>query len=262
MRLRQRAIRSAPSERGRRRPLHDLHQAFNARAYAFGLWARLLRRKATDKRAIDRYLARHAVRRLQLGTGPNVLSGWLNTDIAPDTYPELRERIVFLDATRPFPLGDMTIDYIFSEHQLEHISEAGARSMFSESFRVLRPGGRIRIATPDLSALLQLHAEKPDPLAEHYLEFMTGRFIPKARGNPACQVINHMFYAHGHRFIYDFETLSALVADVGFVGIVRCKPGESRDPVLGGLEAHGRAIGDEDVNRFETMVLEATLPPS
>jgi predicted SAM-dependent methyltransferase len=214
-----------------------------------------------DPRRVRRYLGAHPVRKLQLGTGPNPLAGWLNTDLRPDLYREHRGKIVFLDATKSFPFDDMTFDYVFSEHQIEHISQRDASAMARECFRVLCPGGRIRIATPDLAAILRLYANPLDGRQLHYIEFMMTRFLPDAQyGNPSCHVINLMFKGFGHRFIYDDQTLSALLSEAGFVEIVKFEPGESGDPALRGLEAHGRAIGDEDVNRLETMVIEGTRP--
>jgi predicted SAM-dependent methyltransferase len=225
-----------------------------------GVLVRSVRRRFTDRRAIALYLQVHTVRGLQIGTGPNPIAGWLNTDRYPDTYPELRDQIVLLDATKRFPLADMSLDYVISEHQVEHISEGEVAYMLRECFRVLRAGGRLRIATPDLSAVVKLHEADLDDLGRHYLKFMTDRFIADASGNPSCHVINHMFYAHGHRFIYDFETLSARLVEAGFEDVVRHEPGASDVPALRGLEAHGRAVGDESVNRYETMVLEAVRP--
>lgn len=222
---------------------------------------RSLRRRASDRREIVRYLDTHSVRKLQLGTGPNPLPGWLNSDLFPDIYPEHRDEIVLLDGSKPFPLGDATFDFIFSEHQIEHMSRTDAVSMVRECFRVLCPGGRMRIATPDFASIIELYN---DPLTEperHYVDWVMKRFWPDARsGNPRCYVINKMFTAHGHRFIYDQETLTAMLTDAGFVGLVRCSPGESGSAALRGLESHGRALGDEEVNRFETMVLEAMRP--
>jgi predicted SAM-dependent methyltransferase len=151
----------------------------------------------------------------------------------------------------------MTFDYIFSEHQIEHISEADATAMLQECFRILRPGGRIRIATPDLAAILGLYDNPLHEIERRYIAWVMEKFWPNIRsGNQRCYVINHMFKAHKHRFIYDYDTLSAMLADAGFVEIVRAQPGESDDPVLRGVEAHGRTIG-EDINRFETVVAEA-----
>lgn len=100
---------------------------------------------------IRSYLASHPVRRLQIGTGPMHLDGWLNVDVVP-----VDARTVYMDATRPFPLPDGVFDGVFSEHMIEHVSLDQARSVVREAFRVMRPGGRIRIATPHLGRLLDL----------------------------------------------------------------------------------------------------------
>jgi hypothetical protein len=75
-----------------------------------------------------------------------------------------------------------------------------------------------------------------------------------------CHVINQMFNSWEHRFIYDAETLTAMLVDAGFVDIIRHAPGASDDSVFRGLESHGKALNDEDVNLFETLVLECTKP--
>jgi len=220
-----------------------------------------MRRKALDPYRIRRYVEAHAVRKLQIGAGPNPLPGWLNTDLLPDTYPEHRDEIVRLDASRSFPFDDMSFDYVFSEHQIEHIPEPAAHTMVGECFRVLRPGGRIRIATPDLAAIVGLYDDPLDELEQHYVDWVMARFRPDVRsGNRRCHVINHMFKDHKHQFIYDYETLVALLSHAGFVEAVRWNPGESNDPALRGIEIHGQAIGDERVNSFETIAVEAVRP--
>jgi predicted SAM-dependent methyltransferase len=206
---------------------------------------------------VRRYLATHGVRKLQIGTGPNLLAGWLNTDL--DIDPRHRDAIVFLDATRPFAFEDMTFDYVFSEHQIEHLPEADAAAMVRECFRVLRPGGRMRVATPDLARIVGLFHGPLDDLQRHYMNWVLTTLRPDVRASDSrCHVINQMFGAYGHRFIYDQRTLTQLLADAGFGDIVRWEPGDSDDPALRGVESHGRALGDEDVNRFETLVLEGT----
>jgi predicted SAM-dependent methyltransferase len=224
---------------------------------------RRVKRLFADPRRVHAYLATHDVRKLQIGTGAQPLSGWLNTDLLPDTYPQHRNTIVLLDATRHLPFEDETFDYILSEHQIEHISEPAARLMLRECFRVLRPGGRIRVATPDLEAIVGLLRNPLGNDERHYVDWIMERFRPDTHlGNRRCHVINHMFKDHQHQFIYDFETLAALLADAGFADIQRKPPGESDDPELRGVEGHGRTIDDERVNTFETFVAEAVRPAS
>jgi len=195
-------------------------------------------------------------RRLQLGAGINVLHGWLNTDLEPGSGA-----VGLLDATKPFPFEDQVLDYVFSEHHLEHLTHPEGAFTLRECHRVLKPGGRIRIATPDLGVLLGLYGGTPSATQARYLSFISDRFIPEGdRDNPVF-VINNAFSEWGHRFLYDRRTLRDLLLRVGYVDLAFWTPGRSADPQLRGLERHGAYIGDEEINRFETMVVEATRPP-
>jgi ubiquinone/menaquinone biosynthesis C-methylase UbiE len=60
----------------------------------------------------------------------------------------MRDAII-VDVTRRSPFVDNTFDFIYSEHMIEHIPYVGGRAMLEESYRVLKPGGTLRIATPD-----------------------------------------------------------------------------------------------------------------
>ena len=85
--------------------------------------------------------------RLQIGAGYNMLNGWLNTTLYP-----FAPGAVYLDASQPFPLPSASFDYVFSEHVIEHIEFEEAALMLSESARILKSGGRIRLATPRFGA--------------------------------------------------------------------------------------------------------------
>jgi predicted SAM-dependent methyltransferase len=204
---------------------------------------------------IRRYLASHAVRKLQIGAGPNRLPGWLNTDI----FPHSRET-AYMDATRRFPFDDGTFDYVFSEHQLEHVDFVDGSSMLREVFRVMRPGGRLRVVTPDLARLMRLYTDGQGEVGQRYLRWITDRFIPEAPRYEAAFVINCCMRFSGHRFLYDAQTLTALLADTGFVDVVAREPGESDDPALRAIDTHGQFIQDEELARFESMTFEAVKP--
>ena len=204
-----------------------------------------------SRRLIAAYLAAHSTRKLQIGAGHNPLPGWLCTDIAP-----VHPGIAFLDATQPFPLPDSTFDLVSSEHMIEHIPYAAGLFMLGECHRILRPGGRIRVATPDLQVLLALNTAEPAPMQQRYLRWITERFLPGRPCRPSF-VINNAFRNWGHQFLYDAEILAEALAQKGFVQVTRQAPGKSAEPALQGLEVHGDHIGDQDLNAFETMVFEA-----
>jgi predicted SAM-dependent methyltransferase len=206
-------------------------------------------------RAIKSYLNSHTVRKLQIGAGSNILSGWLNTNA-----PKFSRKVIFLDATKRFPFEDFTFDYIFCEHQIEHLTYEGGLFMLRECFRVLKSGGEIRVATPSLETLLGLLAPVKSELQQRYIKWVVDKYIPGVAVYREPFAINNSFYNHWHRFLYDRETLQGSLEEAGFVDVTPWPVGQSDDEVFQGIEQHGRDIGDEEINAFETMVLESKRP--
>ena len=217
------------------------------------LWE--FRRRVKARAQIRAYLRRHRVCTLQLGCGFNGLEGWLNTDLAP-----ARKEIVFLDVSRRFPIAGATFDLVYSEHLIEHLTLPQGRVMLSECYRILRPGGAIRIATPDLRRIIGLLKPAPTELERMYLEWSTQKFLPWAPGPSGACVVNNFFRDWGHQFIYDEDMLRFQLDDAGFVGIHGCEYSESAVPEFRGVETHAAATGNEAMIVFETMILEARKP--
>lgn len=217
------------------------------------LWREIRRkRRAFARRAAVRsYLVSHRVRKLQVGAGHNHLPDWLNTDRAPDSGA------IYLDATKPFPSSDETFDYVFSEHLIEHLSFEEGLAMLRESHRVLKPGGRIRIATPDLETIIGLKNATPGSVEEHYVKWIVDNFVPHAERDLACYAINQLFRGWGHKFLYDRATLGAVLEKVGFTDVCPYAFGDSADEELSGVEGHGTENGNRLMSEFETMILEA-----
>ena len=205
----------------------------------------------TDIDEIQSYLSSHTIRKLHLGAATNFLDGWLNVDIFP-----ISGMSIYLDATQRFPFEDNSFDYVFSEHMIEHISHREGLFMLRECNRILRKGGVIRIATPNLAVLIDLYSTTQNDIQKRYIKWITDRFLPDIHVYKASYVINNAFYNWGHRFLYDSDLLKTLMEQAGFVEIKSCIPGQSSDEHLTGIEAHGKTIEDEELNQFETFVLE------
>ena len=224
-------------------------------------WRRFCQSRSR-KKLLRQYFDSQPLRKLQVGTGLNFLPGWLNTDFHPRT-----PQVAYLDATRTFPFNDGTFTHIFSEHMIEHIPFNDGRFFLRECFRVLQPGGKIRVATPDLRTIVSLFAAQPTAAAEGYNKFSTEHFmadfIPKFSvekyGYNAAFVLNMFFWHHGHVFAHDEKTLGQILQEAGFTQIKRWKPGQSDDATFTGLESHGKLVGNE-INNFETLVLQAVKP--
>jgi predicted SAM-dependent methyltransferase len=165
--------------------------------------------------------------KLNIGAGPGVVEGWINADLQPEADAD----VMPMDATAPWPFADGSAEAINSEHFLEHIDPSLAGFYFQEAFRVLRPGGVIRTSTPDLRGLaMALLDEDPALLETH-----------RAHGYEArnhADMVNNYIYSWGHAHIYDFESISALLAEAGFERIERVEFGESHHEALRGIDTH------------------------
>ena len=201
--------------------------------------------------SVKRYLQEHEISKLQLGSGRNVLQGWLNTD---KSAPSCWKGAIYMDVGKRFLLPDESVNYVYSEHLFEHLSYNQARNMLQESFRVLKPGGVIRIATPNLEFLLDLYQHPEVEINKRYIEWAShaGK-LPYS----AVYVINRFHTAWGHRIIYDYETLSALLAEFGFKDIRRCEMSKSEHETLNNVEGHFH-IMPYDFCCLETMIVEGT----
>lgn len=208
--------------------------------------------KGKDRKAHLAYLNAEPTPRLHLGASNRVLPHWLNTDISPT------ENVSYLDATRPFPFLDATFDFIYTEHMIEHLPYADAQFMISECQRVMKPGGVLRIITPDLNTLLLTTNHPANPQAEAYLRWMTKTFIPDAPKCSPSYVINAMFRMWGHQFIYDLDSLSSLLSSAGFINITQCSINDSSHSDLMNLSNADRY--PPSLLDFESLCVEATHP--
>jgi len=206
---------------------------------------------ALRRNRISRYLVSESQPKLHVACGSNLLSGWLNTDLAVLN----RGNLVYLDARKKLPFANDTFCYIFNEHFISHLAlEEGIR-FFAECYRVLRPRGVLRTATSGLPLLVDL-SRADQPLARRYVEWANREFLHTSCKLP-CLAINNYVYGFGLRFIYDPGCLTWALSQAGFSEIATTKVGESAHVALRRIERHGSIVPAE-FNEFETFVLEAT----
>lgn len=177
------------------------------------------------------------VRRLHVGCGPNNRrTGWWNVDIRPfdgvDEVFDLRGR---------WPWGGL--EAVFAEHFLEHLSLDEALAFLERAGGALRPGGVLRLSTPNLEWVLATHYPlDPPPIADGERELQTLR-------------INRAFHGWGHRFLWSPPLLARVLAEMNFASVRFFPYGESDDPALRGLESHGDAWVTD--GRTSVLVVEA-----
>lgn len=165
-----------------------------------------------------------------LGHGAKVLPCWTNIDIEGDGI-----RTFAWDLTKPFPVADRSIDYIYSEHFIEHISLTDGLALLAECRRVLVPGGIVRLSTPDLRVIVEKY------FAGAIAEWRDMGWEPRT----PCDLMNEGLRNWGHLYVYDEPKLIAVLAEAGFAQAARCRWGVSAHSSLQGLETrpdHGDLI--------------------
>jgi SAM-dependent methyltransferase len=80
--------------------------------------------------------------KVHLGCGTHYLPGWINCDVVPD----MRADKYFDLETFPWPFPDNSVDEIFMDQVLEHLSDT--MKVMAEIYRILKPGGIARIIVP------------------------------------------------------------------------------------------------------------------
>ena len=143
-------------------------------------------------------------RRVHFGAGGHELHGWINVDIVTDVAG------VIADLTAPLPFRTSSVDLLHSEDLLEHLDEAAGKRWLAECHRVLRPGGVMRLLTPDLRAIVERVYLQRDP---RHLAWCNTHLS----ANGPCEALNmHLRMDGDHRFVYDEEHLTDTLRGIGF----------------------------------------------
>jgi len=161
----------------------------------------------------------HRVQKLHLGSGSIRLEGWLNIDIDA-TQADLK-----LDLRNPLPCADNSVRFVFSEHFIEHITRPEAVRLLRECWRVLVPGGTLRLSTPSLQWIVA-----------KYLERNLAEWGDLWRPATPCQLMNEGLRSWGHQFVYDADELRDVLAEAGFATVEWVGWRQSRHPELNNLE--------------------------
>ncbi len=166
---------------------------------------------------------------LHIGCGKVKLPGFINIDLEgdPDVRLDVREGL-------PFPPG--SVRGIFSEHFIEHLTQGELLAFLRDCRRVLVDGGILRLATPDLAALVREYLDgswREQPWLQQYgYEWIR---------TPA-EYLNVCMREWGHKWVLDAEELSRLLKLAGFDDIYPCALNRSIDPHLSGLETRDRSF--------------------
>lgn len=182
--------------------------------------------------------------KLEIG-GSKPREGWLVTNVNAVTRN-------YMDATQPWPLEDGACAVVYADNMVEHVPLDAGRAMFAEAFRCLRPGGVIRLVTPDLRKHVELYLT-----GREAVDGETGAFyrsIGLTVEHPTDLVrVPIASFGHHTGYLYDATTLGDELRAAGFVDVRECSLTDSSHDALKGLDKRTGEGGAQ-------MALEATRP--
>jgi predicted SAM-dependent methyltransferase len=161
---------------------------------------------------------------LDVGCGPNVREDYCDLDYVWRPGVDICWNIC-----NDLPIKDQWIGGVFSEHCIEHISFDSFCFVARELHRIMKKGSYLRIVVPDGELYMRnynLHLTGQSvEMPYHATDAIQGIYTP-------IMSINRIMREHGHCFIYDYETLSAVLAKAGFSEIRRQQYRTGADPKL------------------------------
>jgi predicted SAM-dependent methyltransferase len=171
--------------------------------------------------------------RLHLGSGGEHKPGWTNIDLLGDPVE------VAWNMARPLPFGSALVTAVFHEHLLEHLPLQAGAAFMQECYRVLKPGGILRVGVPDAGKLIRSYGGD-----RTYLEAL------HPSRPTAMLAVQELFYWHRHCAMFDGETLCLFFRATGFPDPQERDYGDSElDPAP-----------DTERRSAETLYVEARKP--
>jgi predicted SAM-dependent methyltransferase len=118
------------------------------------------------------------------------------------------------DLVNGIPAEDNSLDLIYHSHMLEHLSYEDGINFIKECYRTLKPNGRMRILVPDLELWINAYSSKNRFFFEQYRKILNSDiYVTNA------SIFMGMLHNHEHKCGYDFESLSWVLGNAGFIEI-------------------------------------------
>lgn len=206
---------------------------------------------------------RHMLERVNVGCGQTPTPGWQNYDNSLSVRIAKRALLVgalekagilsagsrsfvsfarssgilWADATRRIPLPDDSAEVVYSSHVVEHLDRDDVNGFLREAYRVLAPGGVLRVAVPDL------HMRVRDYMADGDADKLMERTrLARRRRRTVAEKIRYLAAGdRQHMWMYDGRSLACLVSAAGFRDAVVLEPGTTTIENPGELNLYERA---------------------
>jgi predicted SAM-dependent methyltransferase len=191
---------------------------------------------------------------VQYGAGNQSVAGWLNFDASPTLRIQkipligrmLRsklncifdEGVQYGDIVKGLPIARDSVDGVFCSHVLEHLSYVDFKHALNNTYRILKPGGVFRLIVPDLQYYINryqvsLTSSNIEEKQNASIAFCKGtRFGVETSRSTLARRFNDVFSNSGHRWMWDFFSLTNALSEHGFINIQRFQQGDCADEMF------------------------------
>jgi len=195
---------------------------------------------------------------VQYGCGLSAPADWDNFDISPTLRIQktpvigtllggllnvkFPENVKYGDVVTGLPILDNSCDGIYCSHVLEHLALNDFKLALKNTYKLIKPNGIFRCVVPDLEVYARTYIidiEKGDSYAN-------GRFLNDSllghqqRSRGLKGLLANLYGNSNHLWMWDFQSLSNELAQVGFRNIRRCQFNDSIDGAFKSVENAGR----------------------
>jgi len=136
---------------------------------------------------------------LHLGCGKRFIPGFVHIDAVE--YPHI-DHVATID-NLSF-IGDDSVDLIYNCHVLEHFKRKDVPRVLKEWHRVIKPGGKLRVAVPDFSQICEVYRKF------QRMDLVVGPIFGRQ---------DYLYNIHYN--IFDESSLTASLQATGFSNILR-----------------------------------------
>lgn len=205
----------------------------------------------------------NVLKRINVGCGQTPTPGWINYDNSMSVrlaqWPFLafiveklglleegskrfvlfakNNHIIWADATKHIPLPNDSAEVLYTSHMIEHLDREEVSLFLQEAYRVLAPGGIIRIAVPDLRKLVEQYIAEGD--ADKFIE---KTLLTRPRPKRFFDKLKYLVVGDRHHlWMYDGPSLCRLLSKHGFREPRILEPGSTMISDPGELNLYERA---------------------
>jgi predicted SAM-dependent methyltransferase len=190
---------------------------------------------------------------VQYGAGNVSIPGWINFDASPTLRIQkipligklLRSKlncvfdddVLYGDIVKGLPIKAESVDGLFCSHVLEHLSYTDFSLALKNSFLYLKRGV-FRMIVPDLEYYINkyqmtLTTGNSDERSRAAIEFCKGTcFGIEGSRTTLAKRLNDVFTNSGHRWMWDYFSLTQALSGHGFVNIKRFQRGDCDDEMF------------------------------